>query len=130
MVENLYFQKTLLQDLLSSLNAVISTNVRTRFIPGHMVYIPGLYLNLTDDNHQSKGKMVPKFDLGLLKEYKVMYYDRNTNGNKDGKILESNKWVLCNQHWIPFYQKMKNYFAQKDPEWQFEWTNPSFDESA
>ena len=35
--------------------------------------------------------MVSKFDLGLLKEYKVMYFDRNINGNKDDKILEGNK---------------------------------------
>ena len=38
LVENLFFQKNPLQDLLSSLNAVISTNESTRFITGHMVY--------------------------------------------------------------------------------------------
>ena len=38
LVENLFFQKNPLQDLLSSLNAVISTNESTQFITGHMVY--------------------------------------------------------------------------------------------
>ena len=31
----------------------------------------------------------------LLDAYKLMYFDRNINGNKDGKILEGNE-VLCN----------------------------------
>ena len=38
LVENLFFPKNPLQDLLSCLNAVISTNESTRFITGHMVY--------------------------------------------------------------------------------------------
>ena len=46
LVENLSFKKNPLQDLLSSVNAVISTNERIEVITG-------LYLNLTDDNHQS-----------------------------------------------------------------------------
>ena len=33
-----FFKKNPLQDLLSSLNAVISTNESTQFITGHMVY--------------------------------------------------------------------------------------------
>ena len=37
LVENL-LKKNPLQDLLSSLNAVISTNESTGFITGHMVY--------------------------------------------------------------------------------------------
>jgi hypothetical protein len=37
-LENLFFQKNPLQDLLSSLNAEISTNESTRFITGQMVY--------------------------------------------------------------------------------------------
>ena len=37
LVENL-FKKNHLQDLLSSLNAVISSNESTQFITGHMVY--------------------------------------------------------------------------------------------
>ena len=37
LVENL-FKKDPLQDLLSSLNAVISTNESTRFRTGHMIY--------------------------------------------------------------------------------------------
>ena len=39
MVENL-FKKKSLQDLLSSLNAVISTNENTRNITGHVIYSP------------------------------------------------------------------------------------------
>ena len=35
LVENIFFQKNPLQDLLSSLNAVISTNESIRFITGH-----------------------------------------------------------------------------------------------
>ena len=38
LVENLFFQKNPLQDLLSSLNAVISTNESTQLIISHMVY--------------------------------------------------------------------------------------------
>ena len=38
LVEKLFFQKNNLQDLLPSLNAVISTNESTRFITDHMVY--------------------------------------------------------------------------------------------
>ena len=37
LVENLFFKKPL-QDLLSSLNAVISTNESTRIIMGHVIY--------------------------------------------------------------------------------------------
>ena len=33
--------------------------------------------------------MVSKIDLGLLDAYKLMYFDRNINGNKDGKILRA-----------------------------------------
>ena len=32
-------------------------------------------------------KIVSKFDLGLLNAYKLMYFDRNVNGNKDNKVL-------------------------------------------
>ena len=39
LVENL-FKKNPLQDLLSSLNAVISTNESTKFITGHVIYNP------------------------------------------------------------------------------------------
>ena len=38
-VENL-FKKNPLQDLLSNLNAVISTNESTRIITGHVIYDP------------------------------------------------------------------------------------------
>ena len=37
-MENLFFQKDPLQDLLSSLNALMSTNESNQFITGHMVY--------------------------------------------------------------------------------------------
>ena len=41
LVDNLFFiKKNPLQDLLSSLNAVISTNESTRFITGHVIYNP------------------------------------------------------------------------------------------
>ena len=46
-------KKNPLQDLLSSTNAVISTNERIEFITGHMIYNLALYLNLTYDNHHS-----------------------------------------------------------------------------
>ena len=38
LVENLLFQKSPLQDFLSSLNAVISTNESTPIIMGHVIY--------------------------------------------------------------------------------------------
>ena len=38
--KNLYFQKNPLQDLLSSLNAVISTNENTRIITDQVIYNP------------------------------------------------------------------------------------------
>ena len=37
LVENLFFQKNSLQDLLSSLNAVISTNERNWILTGHVI---------------------------------------------------------------------------------------------
>ena len=37
-VENLFLEKNPLQDLLSSLNAVISTNERIELIPGHVIF--------------------------------------------------------------------------------------------
>ena len=37
-MENLFLQKNPLQDLLSSMNAVISTNESTQFIAGHVIY--------------------------------------------------------------------------------------------
>ena len=38
LVENLFEKKNCLQDFLSSLNAVISTNESTQFISGHVIY--------------------------------------------------------------------------------------------
>ena len=40
LVENLFLQKNPLQEWLSSLNAVISTNDSTQFITGHVIYNP------------------------------------------------------------------------------------------
>ena len=39
-MENLFVKKNPLQDLLSSLNAVLSTNESTEFITGHVIYNP------------------------------------------------------------------------------------------
>ena len=38
LLENLFLQKNPLQDFLSSLNAIISTNESTEFITGHVIY--------------------------------------------------------------------------------------------
>ena len=40
MVENLFVKKNSLQDILSSLNTVISNNESTEFITGHVIYNP------------------------------------------------------------------------------------------
>ena len=41
-----------MQDLLSSLNAVISTNESTEFITGHVIYNPAYtYLQIQTENH-------------------------------------------------------------------------------
>ena len=50
----IYLNKNPLQDLLSSLNAVISTNEITQCITGHVIYNParGLYLHIPTENHQ------------------------------------------------------------------------------
>ena len=37
--------------------------------------------------HEFKGQIVSKLDLGLLNAYKLMYFDRNINRNKDEKNL-------------------------------------------
>ena len=37
---------------------------------------------------ESKDQIVSKFDQGLLDAYKLIQFDRNINGNEDGKILE------------------------------------------
>ena len=46
LVENIFFKKNPLQDLLSSVNAAISTNERIEFITGHMTYNPAYTLIL------------------------------------------------------------------------------------
>ena len=45
LVEKLSLQKDPSQDLLSSLNAVISTNESTEFITGHVIYNPAYTYN-------------------------------------------------------------------------------------
>ena len=40
LVENLFLKENSLQDFLSSLNAVISTNESTEFRTGHVIYNP------------------------------------------------------------------------------------------
>jgi len=50
-VENSFVKKNPLQDLLSSLNVVISTNVSTKFITGQVIYSPALELVSKELNH-------------------------------------------------------------------------------
>ena len=40
-----------------------------------------------------------------------MYFDRNTNGNKDEKILEGDYQNVCNAGWIP---EAKSFDVEKD----------------
>ena len=50
-MENL-LKKNPLQDLLSSLNAAISTNESTEFITSHVIYNPAYtYLQIPTENH-------------------------------------------------------------------------------
>ena len=60
LVENLFVKKNPLQDLLSSLNAAISTNESTRIITGHVIYNPAY-------NY--------KFQLKTTQEYLLFIYD-------------------------------------------------------
>ena len=61
LVEDL-FQKDPLQDLLSSLNAVISTNESTEFIAGHVIYNPAytykLQLKTTIEYGQTRDNLI------------------------------------------------------------------------
>ena len=50
--------------------------------------------------------LVSKFDLGLLNAYKLMYFDRNINGNKDDKFLDCD-YCVC-------VTLSENYFISKD----------------
>ena len=43
------------------------------------------------DSFIVNGQVVSKFDLGLLNAYKLMYFDTNIDGNKDGKNFKGNK---------------------------------------
>ena len=50
----IYLKKNPLQDLLSGLNAAISTNESTRIITGHVIYNPAYtYLQILTENHPS-----------------------------------------------------------------------------
>ena len=54
MVENLFEKKSPLQNLLLSLNAVISTNESTQIITAHVIYNPPyMYLQLQTENHHN-----------------------------------------------------------------------------
>ena len=56
-----------------------------------MVTKIGPVCQLLINESESKGQIVSKCDLGLLKIYKLMYFDRNINGKKDGTFLEGNE---------------------------------------
>ena len=48
-----------------------------------------------------KGQIVLKFDLGLLNTYKLMYFDKNINGNKDSKRnLRAINETCVTLHWV------------------------------
>ena len=49
----IYLKKSPLQDLPSSLNAVISTNESNWIYKGHVIYICGLYLQIPTENHHA-----------------------------------------------------------------------------
>ena len=51
--------------------------------------------------------LVSKFDLGLLNAYKLIYFDRNINGNKDEKILEDDNIFSA----ISFNYEISTHFA-------------------
>ena len=65
------FLKKPLQDLLSSVNAVISTNERIEFITGHMTYNPDYTLSLTDDNHHGNFIMSPSCGQSIHFEFTI-----------------------------------------------------------
>ena len=51
--------------------------------------------------------LVSKFDLGLLNAYKLIYFDRNINANKDEKILEVDNIFSA----ISFNYEISTHFA-------------------
>ena len=68
LVENLFLQKNSLQDLLSNLNDVISTNESTEFITVYVIYNPAyIYLQIPTENHLGLG---PQANHSQLREAK------------------------------------------------------------
>ena len=72
------FQKNPLQYLLSSVNAIISTNERIEFITGHMTYNPDYTLSLTDDNHHGNFIMSPSCGQRIHFEFTIWIRKNNT----------------------------------------------------
>ena len=59
LVDFFSFQKNSLQDFLSSLNALISTNESTEFITGHVIYnLAYTYLQISTENHPDKTSLL------------------------------------------------------------------------
>ena len=82
MVENLFVKKNPLHDLLSNLNAIISTNESTQIITGHVIYNPAytyeFQLKTTVKNlfFQLQMQMINKSPRS--KKYIMNWSDRNT----------------------------------------------------
>ena len=51
--------------------------------------------------------LVSKFDLGLLNAYKLIYFDRNINGNKDGKKLRAINESCITRAEFPFSEETR-----------------------
>ena len=71
-------EKNPLQDLLSSLNAVISTNESTQFITGHVIYNPAytykFQLKTTKDK---RGRQLESYKLAWASFCKLSYHDQS-----------------------------------------------------
>ena len=92
LVENLFLRKNPLQDLLFSLNAVISTNESTRFITGHMVYNLAYTWILQTTTTNGHLKVLLNFVL-YFSEAKVTILS-NTNANGiNGEVIFSQEDV-------------------------------------
>ena len=66
-MENLFW-KNPLQDLLSSLNAVISTNESTEFITGHVIYNPAYTYKFQLKTTQISSKFADSGFLNVVKK--------------------------------------------------------------
>ena len=53
--------------------------------------------------------MVSKIDLGLLDAYKLMYFDRNINGNNDDKNLDCDYCVCVTQREFHFSSRLLDF---------------------